>query len=522
MARAIKTARDHHPTRVSDPITNSLTMSRLHTNFVEVKVHTAKCDSCEKHNKLTLYRCTECGQHVCSLCWNQSGDRTHIFGGGFHDVPVSNANPPIDVENDADGEQEHENEGRKHARRRRVHVISDDEDDDHREDREHDMPRLWPIVPARKFPVLRPAEPATKTNANEGANRVTQRNSHIHRKESEVDRQITVQDYDGLERQAAPTRYLFFDEQMTRQVSRPNSSSISHQQVPRSAPLQARPAVYRPRLGEKLDQQAARNQDAFASSQPTNRQASGPAQPLMAHHQNTQLAPHQIQRAVYRPRPGADLNQQVARNQLAFADHQCINHQAPQSGQASVSHQEAVHPAPRLAQASISQRHAPTAANMDQVTARNQQALRLNQQVKAYAIAKPIEARNRQALSSHQNAPPAANRDQVATHNQQTSVPNQQSPSAANYVKQMMEARDQQQASRPTPGPAQTSVSHLDATSLSPFPADAFLSQQHAALIASRQAQHRIATQDRLNGTSGNVSVQKVMSASPPQLHKKH
>ena len=551
MARTLQTARLNHPAPVSNPTANPPTTSpRLHTDFMEVKVHTAKCDSCDKHNKLTLYRCTECGQHVCSLCWNKKlADGTHDFGANFRDVPELNANRVIE-DDDADGEKEHGNEGRAHSRRR-VHVISDDEDDDlavlkpastrenadandaskqHkqkknvimndnlREDHEDELPRLWPILLARRLPVLRPAVPAANTSVTESANRVTQRNPHIHEGDSDPEHQSIVRVYDDLGRQIIPSPYVFVGDQETNpQTCHPSQSSMTHQQVNRSAPLHAQPAIYRPRPGADLDQQAARNQYAFANSQPTNRQAPRPAQPLIAQQQATHLASRQIQPAVYRPRPGADLDKQAARNQLAFANRKRINHQAPQPGQASVSHQQGVHPAPHPAQTSISQQHAQTAANMDQVAARNQQAHRLNQQAEAYANAKQMNARNRQNLTSHQNTWPAANSDQLAAHYRQAFISNQLSSSGANCA----EARDRHQAylsrhqaNRPTP-PAQTLVLHSDATESSSFSAQASLSQEHAALLNSRQTQHPIATQGRPSGPSGGIQGREVCLPVP-------
>lgn len=510
---------------------------------MEVKVHTAKCDSCDKHNKLTLYRCTECGQHVCSLCWNKKlADGTHDFGAKFRDVPELDADRVV-KDDDADGEKEHENEGRTHSRRR-VHVISDDEDDDlavlkpapapenadandaskqHKKkknvvmhddlrgDQEDDLPRLWPILPAKKLPVLRPAVPAANTSVTVSANRVTQRNPHIQEDDIDPEHKSIVRVYDDLGRQIIPSPYVFVGDQETNpQTCRPSQSSMSHQQANRSAPLHAQPAIYRPRPGADLDHQAARNQYAFANSQPTNRQAPRPAQPLIAQQQATQLAPRQIQPAVYRPRPGADLDRQAARNQLAFANRKRINHQAPQPGQASVSHQQEVRPAPRPAQASISPQHAQTAANMDQVAARNQQAHRLIQQAEAYANATQMDARNRQHLTSHQDTWLAANSDQGAAHYRQAFISNQLSSSGANYT----EARDRHQANRPTP-PAQTPVSHPDATESTSFSAQASFSQEHAALLNSRQAQHPIATQGRPSGPSGGIQGREVCLPVP-------
>ena len=561
MARTIHTARLNPPTPVSDPTTSAPSVSRLHTTFVEVRVHTAKCDSCDRHNKLTLYRCTECGQHVCSLCWRKAGDGTHVFGGGLHDVPGSDANHLIE-DDDADSERGYKKAGKTHARRR-VQVISDDEDDDvpmlepartmenaevndaskqdrkeitvimnddHHEDHEDDLPRLWPVVASGELPVLTPVVPAANTTASESVTRATQRDPHIYGEEGDSEHQRILRVYDSLGRQTMSSRYGFVGDQETSpQARHPSQSSISHHQATQLAPSHIKPAIYRPRPGADVDKQPARNQLAFANSQATNRQAPRPAPPLMAHQQATELAPDQIKPAVYRPRPGADVDKQAARNQLAFANSQPTNRQAPRPDKAPTSHEQAVHPAPRTAQASISPQHAHTAANVDRVAVRSQQILRLNQQAQAYANAKQMEARNGQALSSHQSTRPAADRDQVAAHNQQAFISNQLSSSGATYVEQMIAARDRQQAylsrqqaNHPTPGPPQTSFSYRGATNTPRFPAQAFLSQQHAALLTSRQAQHRIATQDHPNGPSGGVRVREVCPPVPINSNKKH
>ena len=538
MAKTNQTARVKKSRPISNLIMNSPTMSpRLHTEFVEVHIHTAKCDSCDKHNKLTLYRCTECGQHVCSLCWNKkSGDRTHVFGGGYRDEPEVHANHVVEDDKLAGGKA---NETKRRAStRRRVHVISDDEDDDdvlvlhpaptmgntpvndankqhkkknaimntdHCEDHEDDLPGVWPIVPARRLPVLRPAVPAANTSAMESGNQVTQRRPHTHREESDPESQSVLPVYDNLGRQTMSSQYAFVGDQETNTQGRPSQSSIRCQQPTRSAYLNAQPVEYRPRPGANVDLQAMYNQRAFANNESTISQAS-----------------RQTQSAICRPRPGADLDQQATRNELAFADRQRFGHQTPQPSQASVLHQHAAHPAARPAQTAMSQQYAQTPANMEQMASRNQRDFRLMQQAQAYANAKLMEIRNRQELSSHQSARPAANRDQVAAHNQQAFNPNQRSSAAAYYAKQIAAARDKeevslsrQQANRPTPGPAQASVSHGGASNSSPFPSQAFLSQQHAALLAARQAQHRIATQQRLDGTSGVVQVREVCGPVP-------
>ncbi|KAK2745096.1 hypothetical protein FQN57_004003 [Myotisia sp. PD_48] len=49
-----------------------------HSTFKPVKIHTAKCDICNKHNKATLHRCVECGWQICTPCWDaRGGDGSH-------------------------------------------------------------------------------------------------------------------------------------------------------------------------------------------------------------------------------------------------------------------------------------------------------------------------------------------------------------------------------------------------------------------------------------------------------------
>ena len=128
---------------------------------------------------------------------------------------------------------------------------------------------------------------------------------------------------------------------------------------------------------------------------------------------------------------------------------------------------------------------------------------------------------NQRVLVPHRSARPIS-RDQVAAHNQQAFISNQLSSSDANYVEQMTVAREQhqgylsrQEADRPTPSSPEVLASHRGATNLSPLPAQAFLPQEHAHHFASRQAQHRTATQDHPCGPSGGVQVRKVRLPVP-------
>ncbi|KAI9875764.1 MAG: hypothetical protein M1830_008020 [Pleopsidium flavum] len=58
-------------------------MPTLHQTFTPVKIHTAKCDICNQHNRSVLFRCADCGWHVCSPCWaEKGGDGTHVVNEG--------------------------------------------------------------------------------------------------------------------------------------------------------------------------------------------------------------------------------------------------------------------------------------------------------------------------------------------------------------------------------------------------------------------------------------------------------
>ena len=57
--------------------------TQSHTSFMEIKIHTAKCDSCNKHNTSTMFRCRDCGQQCCTPCWQRKGgDGTHVLNAG--------------------------------------------------------------------------------------------------------------------------------------------------------------------------------------------------------------------------------------------------------------------------------------------------------------------------------------------------------------------------------------------------------------------------------------------------------
>ena len=53
---------------------------RVHDTFAEIKIHTAKCDSCNRRNKFTIFQCKSCGFQQCTPCWNEKGeDDQHEF-----------------------------------------------------------------------------------------------------------------------------------------------------------------------------------------------------------------------------------------------------------------------------------------------------------------------------------------------------------------------------------------------------------------------------------------------------------
>jgi len=106
---------------------------RAHTDFKEIKIHTAKCDSCNKHNKLTIYRCMTCGYQRCTPCWNNSGDD------GKHEfvIPSPTVQPPpilpvvsTDSEKQEDKTDDYdETQGPAGRVTKRKRVVSDDDED---------------------------------------------------------------------------------------------------------------------------------------------------------------------------------------------------------------------------------------------------------------------------------------------------------------------------------------------------------------------------------------------------------
>ncbi|KAK2761780.1 hypothetical protein FQN54_001608 [Arachnomyces sp. PD_36] len=82
------------PTRRLPLLTNRPPPKPRHTTFKQVKIHTAKCDICNIHNKAILNRCVDCGWQICSPCLaDRAGDGTHTGGGAWTSAPRFNVAP---------------------------------------------------------------------------------------------------------------------------------------------------------------------------------------------------------------------------------------------------------------------------------------------------------------------------------------------------------------------------------------------------------------------------------------------
>ena len=54
-----------------------------HTEFKDIKIHTAKCDTCNMHNKDIMKQCMLCGQNYCTPCFLKGGvDGLHVLNSG--------------------------------------------------------------------------------------------------------------------------------------------------------------------------------------------------------------------------------------------------------------------------------------------------------------------------------------------------------------------------------------------------------------------------------------------------------
>ena len=64
----------------------------MHTDFRNIKVHTAKCDTCNHHNTSTMKQCVDCGVNFCDPCWVDRGsDGTHVLNSGDIGYAATNA-----------------------------------------------------------------------------------------------------------------------------------------------------------------------------------------------------------------------------------------------------------------------------------------------------------------------------------------------------------------------------------------------------------------------------------------------
>ena len=462
-----------------------------------------------------------------------------MFGGGSRNASKFATENVIENAS-GDSKKGHENASTTRTRRR-VHVVSDNDDDDdfsvmrpssttknpdpidaskqqsertnfvmngdQNQDHPDNSPDLWPMIPHRGLPVSRPTDPTDNTSPTENADLAMQRRPDIQGEADDPERQLTAQ----LRRQSIDASVG--DQETYLPVIRPSQGSFLAKQATIYAHLLVGDVIYRPLPGSDTDGQAtsSRNQPSFVDPRLLNLQAPRFAQPSVTFQQaprfaqptvTFQQAPRPIQPAIYRTQPGADADSKTTRFQLAFVPHQqnSVNRQAPRPAQASVSHQHGVHAATRPSQpsVSISQQQDQTTANTDQVAARDQSRALYLRQVKqhaeAYANAKAIDAHNRQAVNPQHNVQLVANSNQLTNRNQQAFNSNQASSSSARY-EQMLAARDAQQIylsrqrqNRPASGSGQTWVPQQRVTDNVP-PSQAFLSQIHAAPLASRQVQ---------------------------------
>ena len=460
-----------------------------------------------------------------------------MFGGGSRNAPKFASDNVIE-NGRGDSKKGHENASTTRTRRR-VHVVSDDDDDDlvmrpssstknpdaidaskqqskrtnfvmnGDKDQDHpdDSPDLWPMEPHRRLPVSRPTVPIDNTSPTENADLAMQRRPRIQGEVDDPERQLTAQ----LRRQSIDASVG--DQQTYLPVIRPSQGSFLAKQATIYAHLLEGNVIYRPPPGSDTDGQAtsARNQPGFVDPRLLNLQAPRFAQPSVTFQQaprfaqpsvTFQQAHRQIQPAIYRTQPGADADSKTTRFQLAFVPYQqnSIDRQATRPAQAPVSHHHGVHAATRPSQpsVSISQQQDRTVANTDQVAAREQsRALylrQMKQHAEAYANAKAVDAHNRQAVNPQPNVQLVANSNQLTSRNQQAFLSNQAASSSAGY-EEMLAARDAQQIylsrqwqNRPASGSGQTWVPQQRVTDNVP-PSQAFLSQIHAAPLASRQVQ---------------------------------
>ena len=84
----------------------------LYTDFTRHTARTAKCDRCLKKNKLIIYRCEGCSQHICTPCVEKAGgDLSQRMNEGYtaqQDVSALDANRRKAINHESDEEEEEE------------------------------------------------------------------------------------------------------------------------------------------------------------------------------------------------------------------------------------------------------------------------------------------------------------------------------------------------------------------------------------------------------------------------------
>lgn len=102
---------------------------QLHTTFAEINVHTAKCDTCNERNTLTMYRCMECHQQCCTPCWNsKDGDGKHSFQ---NDMVLVRRHKMPTVTDEIDKKEAVRKAKKQMRKRKQIVIISDDESETH-------------------------------------------------------------------------------------------------------------------------------------------------------------------------------------------------------------------------------------------------------------------------------------------------------------------------------------------------------------------------------------------------------
>ena len=121
----------------------------MHTTFKEIKIHTAKCDECNKHNSSTIYRCVDCSLQCCTPCWDKKGgDGTHLIKSGV----ITTQKPIILKAEDVDKSKVGKKKKKAARRRKKVGTTTVeapkgttvDDDDEEEHDTEDGTPEYKP------------------------------------------------------------------------------------------------------------------------------------------------------------------------------------------------------------------------------------------------------------------------------------------------------------------------------------------------------------------------------------------